>query len=191
MVYEDIIESIKASRIIEKGGYHYFVHPLSNGIPVTDPAMIDAISDWMQSVGNLDCDLILAPEAMGIPFAVALSLKTGIPYSVIRKSSCGAEDEIEIVQRTGYSKSVMYISGVKEGTRVVIVDDVISTGGTMSAVLNAVKDAKAVVTDVLVVINKDNGASKIDDVTKVKTLFDVRMTKDGLDACVTPGAVSD
>ena len=190
-MYEDIVESLKASRIIEKGGYNYFVHPLTNGVPVTDPAMIDAVSDWMQSVGNLDCDLILAPESMGIPYAVALSLKTGIPYSVIRKTSTGAEDEIEIIQRTGYSKSAMYINGVKEGTRVVIVDDVISTGGTMSAVVNAVKDVKAVVVDVLIAVNKDNGATRLGDATKVKTLFDVSVTRDGVDARVTPGAVSD
>ena len=185
-MYEDIIESLKASPVIEKAGYSYFVHPLTNGIPSTDPAMINAVADWMQSVGNLDCDVILTPEAMGIPLAVALSLKTGIPYSVIRKVSTQGEGEVTITQRTGYSKNTMFINGITAGMRVVIIDDVISTGGTLNAVITAVKDLGAVITDVLVPVNKDNGATKISDGTKVKTLFDVSVKNGKVQAELTP-----
>ncbi len=46
MMYEDIIASLENSTIIEKAGYSYFVHPLTNGVPSTDPAMISEIADW-------------------------------------------------------------------------------------------------------------------------------------------------
>ena len=191
-MYEDIITSLENSTIIEKAGYSYFVHPLTNGVPSTDPAMISEIADWMADVGNLDCDVILTPESMGIPYAVALSLKTGKPYSVVRKMSVGAEGEIEITQRTGYSKSSMYINGITEGTRVVIVDDVVSTGGTLNSIVSAVRMAKAEIVDILVPINKDGGAGKLTGMgVRVKTMFDISVEKGKVRACLSADRAED
>ena len=185
-MYENIIESLSKSTIMERGGYHYFVHPLTNGIPSCDPKMLEQIIDWMMEVGNLHCDLILAPETMGVPYAVLLSYKTGIPYSIIRKMSFGFDDEIELTQRTGYSKSNMYVNGVREGMRVVIVDDVVSTGGTLNSIIDAVRSAGASIVDVLVPINKDNGVSNVEPSgVKVKTLFDVTANSEGVDVSLS------
>jgi len=185
-MYEDIIASLESSSIVEKAGYSYFVHPLTNGVPSTDPAMINEIADWMTEAGDLNCDVILTPESMGIPYAVALSLKTGIPYSVVRRMSVGFDNEIEITQRTGYSKSSMYINGISEGTRVVIVDDVVSTGGTLNSIVSAIRMAKGVIVDILVPINKDGGAGKLLGMgVNVKTLFDLSVDKGKVHAVLT------
>ena len=192
MMYESIIESLRKSVILERGGYHYFVHPLTNGIPSCDPKMVEQIVDWMVKVGNLHCDLILAPEVMGVPYAVMLSAKTGIPYSIIRKMSFGFDDEVELTQRTGYSKSNMYLNGVREGMRVVIVDDVVSTGGTLNSIVDAVRSTGAVVADVLIPINKDNGVANVEPFgVNIKTLFDVTATSDGVEVSLSQGVVDE
>lgn len=192
MMYESIIDSLKESPIVERGGYHYFVHPLTNGIPSCDPKMLEEIVDWMKDEGNLHCDLILAPESMGIPYAVLLSAKTGIPYSIVRKVSFGFESEIELTQRTGYSKSNMYVNGVREGMRIVIVDDVVSTGGTLNAIVDAVRSVGASVVDVLIAINKDNGVANVEPFgVSIKTLFDVTSTSDGVDVRLSSEAPSE
>lgn len=192
MMYESIIESLRKSVILERGGYHYFVHPLTNGIPSCDPKMVEQIVDWMAKVGNLHCDLILAPEVMGVPYAVMLSAKTGIPYSIVRKMSFGFDDEVELTQRTGYSKSNMYLNGVREGMRVVIVDDVVSTGGTLNSIVDAVRSTGAVVADVLIPINKDNGVANVEPFgVNIKTLFDVTATSDGVEVSLSQGVVDE
>lgn len=192
MMYESIIDSLKESPIVERGGYHYFVHPLTNGIPSCDPKMLEEIVDWMKDEGNMHCDLILAPESMGIPYAVLLSAKTGIPYSIVRKVSFGFESEIELTQRTGYSKSSMYVNGVHEGMRIVIVDDVVSTGGTLNAIVDAVRSVGASVVDVLIAINKDNGVANVEPFgVSIKTLFDVTSTSDGVDVRLSSEAPSE
>ena len=179
-MYENIIDSLSKSTIMERGGYHYFVHPLTNGVPSCDPKMLEQLVDWMIEVGNMHCDLILAPETMGVPYAVLLSAKTGIPYSIVRKTSFGFDDEVELTQRTGYSKSNMYVNGVREGMRVIIVDDVVSTGGTLNSIIDAVRRIGATVVDILVPINKDGGAHQIDSGISIKTLFDVTADSDGV-----------
>lgn len=189
-MYEDIVASLEASPIVEKTGYSYFVHSLTNGIPSMDPKMLGDIADWMVSVLNKDIDVILAPEAMGIPYATLVSVKTGIPVSVVRKSSSGLPDEIRITQLTGYSKNTMFIVGLREGMKVAVIDDVISTGGTMDAILSAVRDAGAEIVDVVVAINKDAGADRIRNTLGVgaKTMFDVRIVDGKVSACLSEPA---
>jgi len=156
-MHEKLKTSIERSPIIDKDGYPYMIHPVTDGIPLMEPDVLDEIIDWMISASAFDCDRIVAPEAMGIPLAVALSLRLRIPYSVIRKRAYGIEGEIRVRYKTGYSEREIYINGLKRGDRVVLVDDVASTGGTLSAIVSAMKENGISVTDILVVFGKGSG----------------------------------
>ena len=143
-------------------GYPYVIHPITDGIPSVEPDMLREIIRWMLDVCEFDCDVILTPESMGIPLAVPLSLTTNIPYSVIRKRRYGLPGEIAVESSTGYSRSSLYINGLKKGDRVVIVDDVISTGGTMSSIIERLKENDIEVADILIVFNKGNKRTEFD-----------------------------
>jgi len=112
---------------------------------------------------------------MGIHISTALSLMTDIPLVVIRKRQYGLDGEVPLFQETGYSESEMYINDVvEEGDRVLVLDDVLSTGGTMKAILDALTDeVGAEVVDVVAVIKKA-GENELDDTDyNVKTLINV------------------
>lgn len=149
-----LTRSFLESPVVDLHGYPYFVNPVSDGIPHMDRDLLEEIVDGIVSVADLDCDRVLAPEAMGIPLAVGVTLRTGIPYSVIRKRSYGLPGEIGLDQTTGYSESPMYINGILPGDRVALLDDVISTGGTVRAIVSALRSAGAVVTEVVAVFSK-------------------------------------
>ena len=102
------------------------------------------------------CDTILTIEAMGIPLAATLSIKTGIPFTIIRKRSYGLEGEVSVCQTTGYSTANVFINGLKKGDKVVIVDDVVSTGGTLVAVVSALKSMNVLIQKILIMVNKGN-----------------------------------
>ena len=174
-----LLESIENSEIMEINGYQYFIHPLSDGIPSIDPELLNEAADLMISKCNFDCDLIVTAETMGIPVATAISIKLGIPYTVVRKRKYNLPGEVDIAQRTGYSKSSMYINGVKKGDRVVVVDDVLSTGGTMKAMLDAlINRIGCTVVDAAVIFGKNfmSGDEIFEEFgVKVKTLFDTRI----------------
>jgi len=148
--------SLEKSPIVKIGSYDYFVHPITDGIPQMDPLVLVEVLDAIKEVGDFHCDVIVAPEAMGIPLAVPLSLELGIPYNVVRKKRYGLPGEVSITQLTGYSKSEMYINGIRKGEKVVVVDDVISTGGTLRAVIKALQSIGADIIDVIIVVEKGN-----------------------------------
>ncbi|MDR3074961.1 MAG: adenine phosphoribosyltransferase [Candidatus Methanoplasma sp.] len=176
-MYEKLKASIMHSRVLDINGYHYMIHPVTDGIPMMEPDILEEIADWMLSVCDFDCDRILAPESMGIPLAVSLSLRLRIPYTVIRKRSYGIDGEIPVKYSTGYSDRVMYVNGLDRGDRVVIVDDVLSTGGTLSALVGALTENGISIADVLVVLNKNSGAEDIGGRLgmKIKTMLDIHL----------------
>lgn len=154
--------SLESSPIIRKGDYDYFVHPITDGVPRMDPRVLAEVLDGFKEVGDFHCDLILAPEAMGIPIAVPLSLELGIPYGVVRKRRYGLPGELSLSQVTGYSKGEMYINDVRRGDRVVLVDDVLSTGGTLRSIILALKGLGAELVDVIVAVEKGDHRPRLE-----------------------------
>ena len=112
-------------------------------------------------------DKIVTIEAMGIPLATTLSLNMNIPFTIIRKRKYDFPDEVSVERATGYSNSKLYINGLKKGDKIVIVDDVLSTGGTLRAVLTALKKMGVVIKGVFIAVNKGNVAKEIMDESNV------------------------
>ena len=169
-----MLEKLKISLIkapvIKKGEYNYFVHPITDGIPLVEPSILEEVAEGISRFGNMEVDKIVCVEAMGIHIATALSIKTRIPFVVVRKRVYGLDGEVPVHQMTGYSQGELYINGLHKGDRIILIDDVVSTGGTMIAVLNALKQMEVEIVDVMVVIEKGNGK----DIVKRETGFTVK-----------------
>jgi adenine phosphoribosyltransferase len=151
-------ESLRNAPVIWKGDYPYFIHPITDGVPRLDPMVLKAVTDLCEKAIDWNgVDLILGIEAMGLPLTAPLSVRTGIPLIIARKRSYGLEGEVTIGQETGYSKGEMFLNDMKPGEKVVIVDDVLSTGGTLKAVLEGVRRTGAKVTHIIAVVEKGPG----------------------------------
>ncbi len=155
-------ESLRNAPVSWKGDYPYFIHPITDGVPRLDPLVLKAVTDLCEMAIEWEgVDLILGIEAMGLPLTAPLSIRTGIPLIIARKRSYGLEGEISIGQETGYSKGEMFLNDFKPGEKVVIVDDVLSTGGTLKAVLEGVRRTGAEVTHIIAVVEKGPGLVKL------------------------------
>jgi adenine phosphoribosyltransferase len=117
---------------------------------------------------------------MAIPLMVPLSLRTGIPYNVVRKRKYGLPGEVSVRQTTGYSEKDLYINGLKKGDRVVIVDDVISTGGTLRAIVKALQSMGVSIVDIIIVVQKTDQLERMEAElgVRIKTLVKVEV-RDG------------
>ena len=172
---DQLQRSMREAPIIEKNGYQYFVHPISDGVPMLEPTLLREIVIKIIRKANLeDVDKIVTPAAMGIHISTAVSLMTDIPLVVIRKREYGLEGEVALFQQTGYAESQMYLNDVDEGDRVLVLDDVLSTGGTLKAVTGALERIGAEIVDVVAVIKKVGGENALSHSDySVKTLINV------------------
>ncbi|MCX6664486.1 MAG: hypoxanthine/guanine phosphoribosyltransferase [Euryarchaeota archaeon] len=176
----DILKkTLTEAPIIKKGNYDYIIHPITDGVPYITAALLKEVTTAMhkqiESCGHID--RIVTMEAMGIPIATALSEKMNIPFTIIRKRSYGLPGEVSVEQVTGYSNSKLFINGLKKDDTVVIVDDVLSTGGTINAVLSALQKIGVVVKGVFIAIDKGNVAPAIEKEygIKIHTLVDIEV----------------
>src|SRR5699024_7753524 len=96
-------ESLLDAPIIEKEGYQYFVHPISDGVPMLEPELLREIVVKIIRKADVDVDKIVTPAAMGIHISTAVSLMTDIPLVVVRKRQYGLDGEVALSQVTGYS----------------------------------------------------------------------------------------
>ena len=178
---EQLRASLQAAPVIWKGDYPYFIHPVTDGVPRMNPEVLTAITELV--VGRVDwsgVDILLGIEAMGLPLTAPLSMATGIPLVIARKRSYGLDGEVEIDQSTGYSKGAMYLNDLQQGERVAILDDVLSTGGTLEAVIEGVRRAGAEVTEIIAVVEKDGGLRRLQGLypdIRIQSL--VRLEMDG------------
>ena len=99
---------------------------------------------------------------------------------MVRKRRYNLPGEVSVHQVTGYSEREMYINGLGSGDRVVIVDDVISTGATMRALVQAFHKMGVSIVDIIVVVEKGNGKEQLEAELniKIKTLVKVEV-RDG------------
>ena len=178
---EQLRASLQAAPVIWKGDYPYFIHPVTDGVPRMNPEVLTAITELV--VGRVDwsgVDILLGIEAMGLPLTAPLSMATGIPLVIARKRSYGLDGEVEIDQSTGYSKGAMYLNDLQQGERVAILDDVLSTGGTLEAVIEGVRRAGAEVTEIIAVVEKGGGLRRLQGLypdIRIQSL--VRLEMDG------------
>jgi adenine phosphoribosyltransferase len=96
----------------------------------------DALFEKMSVISEID--MLVCPEAKGIPLTHALAVRLGIDYVVARKSVKGyMENPItsEVKSITTNEKQIIVIDDTDaaklEGKRVCVVDDVVSTGGSL------------------------------------------------------------
>ena len=108
-------------------------------------AAADALSD---QIGSLDADVLVTAETKSIPLIHELSGRLDLPYVVLRKQYrpyMGDALEVETHSITTGKPQTLYLDEkdrhLLKGKRVVLVDDVISTGSTLEAMRKVVDEA--------------------------------------------------
>ena len=172
---EEVIKSLEESPIVKKGEYNYFVNPISDGVPAMDPLMLRELSLAVHKYADLDIDKIVAVEAMGIHLATALSLATDIPFVVIRKRQYGLEGEKQVYQKTGYGSSDLYINDLHPGEKILLIDDVVSTGGTFIALIKSLEDLGLEIKSAVAIIEKGEGKEIVEKETGMEILSIIKL----------------
>jgi adenine phosphoribosyltransferase len=103
-----------------------------------------------EKLADLDYDLLVTAEAKSIPLAHALSVVTGKGYVILRKDYkpyMGRAISAETLSITTGKPQTLYLDekdiDLMKGRKIVVVDDVISTGSTLEAMRLAVEKAGA------------------------------------------------
>ncbi len=103
----------------------------------------DAVDKLADTLEGVDYDILVGPEARGFIFGMPVAYKLNKGFGLIRKPG-------KLPYKT-YSKSYdleygtntleMHIDTIKKGQKVVVIDDLLATGGTCEAIVDLVNEA--------------------------------------------------
>ena len=172
---------LETAPVISKGNYNYYLWSVTEQYPPLSPGILKDCCQALISKLASNFDIILTAEAMGISIATVISMMSGKPLVIGTKRKKGVPNEFEALYQCGYKMDVLNFSPIAKDLKVLIIDDVISTGGTCLAMIAAVKHFGAEVADIGVLVNKLNypGLKRLSDAGySPKRLFDISVEKD-------------
>lgn len=124
----------------------------------------------------LDFDVILTPEAKSIPLAYEMARQSGKPYIVARKGSkvyMGNPLEVSVRSITTDHVQQLFLGDTDvqnlKGKKVLLVDDVISTGESLEAVRKLVTEAQGIEAAACAAL-AEGDAAKRDDIIFLEPL---------------------
>jgi len=104
-------------------------------------ALYEAIDELSESIKDLDFDYVVGPESRGFIFGVLVAYKLKKGFVPIRKKGKLPFETVRETYNLEYGSATieMHKDAIKNGDRVVIVDDLLATGGTSKAAANLIE----------------------------------------------------
>lgn len=101
-----------------------------------------AIDAMQELIKDVDCDVIVGPESRGFIFGVPIAYNLRKAFIPVRKKGKLPCETIQKEYDLEYGTAVieMHKDSIKPGQKVVIIDDLMATGGTIEAIVSLIEE---------------------------------------------------
>jgi len=131
-----------------------------------DTELVEACAESLSTkLEATDYDVLITAEAKSIPLAYALSVKTGKPYAILRKAYKPYMGEVISAETlsitTGKPQTLILDEkdqDLVKGKKVILLDDVISTGSTLQGMRMLMDKAEAIVAAEVAILTEGDRA---------------------------------
>ena len=140
-----------------KGEKFAWLDPTS--IYINGDAFTQLLDDLMADFEGVDCDVVAGLDAMGFVLGAALATRIGVGFLPIRKAGklCVDTDSVSFTNYSGRTQDMeMRTPAFAAGTRVLLVDQWIETGGTMDGAIRLVERQGGIVAGIATIAMEDN-----------------------------------
>ncbi len=148
--FQEALDAFVGNEIYHATGstYPYCNFTLTDCQPLLRPELVESMAECMIYLGHFDQADVIVSEADrgGGPLVLAIARRTGLPFSLANwkppaKKSVGVAASAQV----GYSGSgSLYLNGIHKGAKVVVIDDMLSSGGTAEGLFHAIEQAGGV-----------------------------------------------
>lgn len=134
----DLIKHLRTIPDFPKKGITFFDVTTILQNPEAYKYVIDTLAD---NIKDVPCDVIVSLESRGFLFASALAYKLGKSHALVRKPGKLPYKTVSETYDLEYGSDAveMHEDAVKPGQNVVIIDDLLATGGTVGAAIKLVE----------------------------------------------------
>ena len=172
---ETVKECFHNKPLYNIGNYKFILNSLTEQHPATEAFLLKSAAKMMvKSLKSIDnCNKLLSEEDKGGILLAAISLLTNTPFGMARWYPSSLVNQIPTMFSCEYITSKeLYLTGINKKDKVIIIDDIISTGGTLIGLIQSLEKIGAEILEILVLGEKIEygGIAKI----KKETSYDVK-----------------
>jgi len=149
----------------------YMITPLTDHHPTTSFELLDdTVKELSKLTDFTKATKILGEEERGGFIASLLAYANKKPFGMVKWNPNGLGGQLAIDFRMSYAEGRLYLNGIDPGDKVIIVEDMIDSGGTMVAMIELLKKANIELLDIVVVAEKEDfhGVERIKQETGVE-----------------------
>ncbi len=108
------------------------------------PSFKRAIDGLLERIGKRDIDMVVGMESRGFIFGAPIAYALGVGFVPVRKLGKLPADVVTVEYELEYGSATleMHKDALKPGAKVLIVDDLLATGGTVAGTIELVKQLK-------------------------------------------------
>lgn len=144
-----------------KGPQFAWLDPTS--LYINAAAMTDLLDDLEADLAGVAVDVVGGLDAMGFVLGAALAARLGVGFLPIRKAGklCVDTDRVEFTNYSGRTQGMeMRAPAFAPGTRVLLVDQWVETGGTMDGAIRLVERQEGTVAGIVAVAIEENARTE-------------------------------
>ena len=151
---EELIDALKACGAVKFGDFtlasgkksKYYIDIKKAS---SDPGTLKIIAKQAAAlIKAMDIDIVGGVALGGVPIATAVSLETNMPLLLIRKSA------------KEYGTGGRFVGDAEEGDRIILLEDVTTSGGSVLEAIGAIRDAGCIIDKVITVVDREDGATE-------------------------------
>ncbi|MFA9375200.1 MAG: adenine phosphoribosyltransferase [Lachnotalea sp.] len=125
-----------------------------------------AINSMQDLIGDIEFDAIIGPESRGFIFGVPIAYNLKKAFIPVRKKGKLPCETIEKEYNLEYGTAIieMHKDSIKKGQKVVIIDDLMATGGTIEAIVSLIEELGGQVVKIIFLMELEGlkGRDKLD-----------------------------
>jgi orotate phosphoribosyltransferase len=151
---KELIEALKACGAVQYGNFtltsgkktKYYIDIKKAS---TDPKTLKLIARQAAiKIGDMDVSTVAGIELGSVPLATAVSMETELPLLIVRKAT------------KGYGTKSRFVGDIKPKDKILMLEDVTTTGGSVIDAIKIVREAGASVKHIISVVDREEGAKE-------------------------------
>lgn len=185
---EEIIKAFDNQPIKRIKKTNYAITPLLDHEPETSyELMNDVVEELSRLTDFSQADKIVGEEDRGGFIAALVAYKNKKSLGMVKWFPVDLENRVHVNFRNAYTQGKMYLYGVHKGDRIILVEDMTDSGGTIVAMIELLKKIGAIVVDVVVVAEKEElgGIQRIKNETGINVKYIIKFNCTGNKSKVT------
>jgi adenine/guanine phosphoribosyltransferase-like PRPP-binding protein len=179
---KEVIANFHNHKLVPVKDRNFLINPLIDHVPTTPYELVeDAINELCKLTDFSKANKIAGEEDRGGFITALVAYRQKLPFGLLKWNPVGLDGQISVDFRNAYAEGKMYLNGVQKGDNVIIVEDLVDSGGTIIAMIELFKKAEVNIVDIIALAEKAEykGVERIKKETGYEVKHLVKFTSTG------------